>query len=96
MHRNRMTVIAAVLALACVVITCANGEEPKEKQMRSLINMSAPSGESGNLFARGMSAILSYLGTDISYDRVMGLSGLAFILQVDTSGPYLQESEQAA
>ena len=61
--------------------------------MQREISMSAPVAESGNTYARGMSAILSYLGTDVSYDRVMGLSGVAFILQVDTSGPYLPGNE---
>jgi hypothetical protein len=50
--------------------------------------MPAPSKESGNTYAHGMSAVLSYLGSDISYERIMGLTGVAFILQVDTSGPY--------
>jgi len=52
--------------------------------------MPAPSGESGNTYARGMAAALSYLGTDISYDQVMGLTGVAFILQVETSGPSVE------
>lgn len=55
--------------------------------------MSAPANESGNIYARGMSSILSYLGTDFSYDQIMGLSGVAFILQLDTSGPYLPNNE---
>ena len=93
MHMNRMTTMVAVLTLACVVMTRAYGEEPKEKQMQRKINMSAPVSESGNIYARGMSTILSYLGTNVSYDRVMGLTGVAFILQVDTSGPYLPGNE---
>ena len=57
--------------------------------MRTPIDMPAPAKEPGNTYARAMSAVLSYLGTDTSYDRVMGLSGVAFILQVDTSGPFV-------
>jgi hypothetical protein len=52
-----------------------------------MIDMPPPASDSGNVYARGMSAILSYLGADMTYDQVMGLSGVAFILQVDTSGP---------
>ncbi|MFA6135402.1 MAG: hypothetical protein WC869_15430 [Phycisphaerae bacterium] len=52
-----------------------------------LEGMPAPAEDKGNTYARGMAAILSNLGQDVSYDRIMGLSGVAFILQVDTSGP---------
>ena len=34
-----------------------------------------------------MSAILSNLGDETGYERVMGLTGVAFILQVQTDGP---------
>ena len=85
--------MVAVLALACAVMTRAYGQESKEEQMQGKINMTAPANASGNIYARGMSAILSHLGTDVSYDRVMGLTGVAFILQVDTSGPYLPGNE---
>ncbi|MBI5833261.1 MAG: hypothetical protein HZB16_13270 [Armatimonadetes bacterium] len=57
------------------------------------LKMTPPASESGNTYARAMSAALSHLGPAISYDRVMGLSGVAFILQVDTSGPYLPGHE---
>ena len=93
MRLNRMAAMVAVLALVCGAMTRAYGEEPKERQMQIKISMSAPANESGNLYARGMSAILSHLATDVSYDRVMGLTGVAFILQVDTSGPYLPGNE---
>jgi hypothetical protein len=55
--------------------------------MATRIDMPAPAKEPGNTYARAMSAVLSYLGTDASYERIMGLTGVAFILQVDTSGP---------
>ena len=93
MCRIRMATIVSVLALGCLVMTRALGEESKEKHVRRTIAMPAPSIDSGNPYARGMSAILSCLGTNISYDRVMGLTGVAFILQVDTSGPYLPGNE---
>ena len=54
------------------------------------IDMPAPTKESGNTYARAMSAVLTHLGTEISYDQVMGLTGVAFILQVDTSGPFVE------
>jgi hypothetical protein len=57
--------------------------------METRIDMPMPAVEPGNTYARGMSAVLTHLGTAIGYDRVMGLTGVAFILQVDTSGPYL-------
>jgi len=60
------------------------------------LSMPAPGNDPGNTYTRGMSAALSYLGTEMSYDRVMGLSGVAFILQVDTSGPFVDEELDCA
>ena len=57
--------------------------------METPINMPAPVKEPGNTYTRAMSAVLSYLGADISCDRVMGLTGVASVLQVDTSGPFV-------
>lgn len=57
--------------------------------MPTRIDMQAPAKEPGNTYARAMSTVLLYLGTDASYDQIMGLTGVAFILQVDTSGPYV-------
>lgn len=93
MVMNKLTQIAAVLTLLGAVIDHGEGEEGKEKQMRRRIDMTAPVQDSGNTYARGMSAVLSHLGAEVSCDRVMGLSGVAFILQVDTSGPYLPGNE---
>ena len=68
----------------------AHGSETKDMHMATRVDIPAPAKESGNTYARGMSAVLSYLGTDASYDRVMGLTGVAFILQVDTGGPFVE------
>ncbi|MDX2111369.1 MAG: hypothetical protein SFY80_14150 [Verrucomicrobiota bacterium] len=57
--------------------------------MKRPANQIIITGESGNTYAHGMVAVLGALGTEVDYDSVMGLSGVAFILQVDTSGPYL-------
>ncbi len=51
------------------------------------LNMPAPGKEPGNTYARGMAAVLSYLGHDVSYEDLMGLSGVAFSLQIDPEGP---------
>ncbi len=67
----------------------AEGIELKKAGIQTRIDLPAPPKEPGNTYARGMSAVLSYLGKKISYDQVMGLSGVAFILQIDTSGPYI-------
>jgi RNA polymerase sigma factor (sigma-70 family) len=76
-------------ALAVAGVT----ESAKGGRIELKIDMPPPPNTPGNTFARGMAAILGYLGTDVSYDRVMGLTGVAFILQVDTSGPYLPGNE---
>ena len=60
------------------------------------IDMPPPANAPGNIYARGLSAILAYLGTDVSYDRILGLTGVAFILQVDTSGPYVGQDLDCA
>ena len=93
---NRLVQSAAFAALVCFVIGRANGEPPKEKPMGRQLDMPAPSAESGNTYARGISAVLAYLGADINYDRVMGLTGVAFILQVDTSGPFIEKELDCA
>ena len=88
--------VTALSALVLVVPRCLGGPSIvaavgigiESSDTTSMAAMPAPSRESGNTYARGMSAVLSYLGSDISYDRIMGLTGVAFILQVDTSGPY--------
>lgn len=85
-----ITLVAAVLISGCM----STSQTQKDKAPTpTKIKMAAPVGESGNIYARGMSSILSYLGKDVSYDQVMGLSGVAFILQLDTSGPYLSGNE---
>jgi hypothetical protein len=80
---------AAYLLLLGGVAHPVPGVEAADAQVAERIDMAAPSVEPGNTYARGMPAVLSHLGTPISYDRVMGLTGVAFILQVDTSGPYV-------
>jgi len=87
---RKLTHIAATISLVCVTMGPIHGAETKEKQMGTRIDMPAPAKESGNTYARAMSAVLTHLGTEISYDRVMGLTGVAFILQVDTSGPFVE------
>jgi hypothetical protein len=83
------TLIAASLISGCV----HENQTEKEKPIPTDIIMPAPTSDAGNIYARGMSTILSHLGTERSYDQVMGLSGVAFILQVDTSGPYISGNE---
>ena len=87
---RKLAHIAGIVSLVCVTMGSLHGAETKERQVNRRIDMPAPAKESGNTYARGMSAVLSYLGTDTSYDRVMGLTGVAFILQVDTSGPFVE------
>ena len=87
---GKMTAITVAALLACTAMMRIHGAEAEERQMPPRIDMLAPSSESGNTYARGMSAVLSHLGTEASYDQIMGLTGVAFILQVDTSGPSVE------
>jgi len=48
----------------------------------------APRGErNGNPYARGLSIVLESAGTPTEYDEIMGLSGLAFIMQAQDGQP---------
>jgi len=48
----------------------------------------APRGErNGNPYARGLSIVLESGGTPIEYDEIMGLTGLAFIMQAEDGQP---------
>ena len=87
---KKATQVIAAVSMVCLAIGPMHGADTKEKQIPTRIDMPAPADKSGNTYARGMSAVLSYLGTNASYDRIMGLTGVAFILQVDTSGPYVE------
>lgn len=83
-HGIRSTAAAAVVCLA----TCsAHAQPPDATQIEGKIEAPELFAGSGNTYARGMAAILTHLGSEISYDQAMGLSGVAFILQVDTAGP---------
>ncbi len=42
-----------------------------------------PSGGEGNRYVRGIETMLAHAGTPVSYERLMGLSGVAFITQAD-------------
>ena len=86
---QRLQQIGVALSLVCAMMTLVHGGGGKVIQMTTLIDIPAPAKEPGNTYARAMSAVLSYLGTETSYDRIMGLTGVAFILQVDTSGPHV-------
>ena len=73
-----------------------DGVKSHIQSLESRIKIPPPIKEPGNTYARGMSATLSYLGNDISYENVMGLTGVAFILQIDTSGPFNDEGLDCA
>jgi beta-lactamase regulating signal transducer with metallopeptidase domain len=73
------------------VAAVALPENPWAVYLEPQVDMPPPRSEPGNFYAHGMSAILSHLGVGITYERILGLTGVAFILQVDTSGPYLPE-----
>lgn len=85
---RKLTRKAAVLLVAGAIAGTIQAAERAAMEGAPRVDMPAPATESGNTYARAMSAVLSFLGTDIAYDEVMGLTGVAFILQVDTSGPY--------
>ena len=61
--------------------------QPKNAQREEgrvrLGNVPAATG-SGNGYVRGLETLLVCEGVSVNYERLMGLSGMAFILQADT------------
>jgi len=92
-HQHTSAIATTLIATFLMSANAQTHSEPKETPMPSNSSMPAPAAESGNIYARGMAAILTHLGKDISYDQIMGLSGVAFILQVDASGPIINGNE---
>ncbi|MCC7146619.1 MAG: hypothetical protein IT443_09250 [Phycisphaeraceae bacterium] len=78
-------VCIAVAALAFCAAGCAprpTNVQREEGRVR-IDDVPNAKGE-GNGYIRGLETLLAHAGTPTSYERLMGLSGLAFILQVDT------------
>ena len=72
-------------------------EKTGEKQMAIVrrdgnkvwIEGTPPPVTKGYSYARGLSAVLNFLGTPADYDTIMGDSGRAFILQAEDGGPII-------
>lgn len=88
---ERLRAIAAERDEAGRDLIAALDAETQETSMLEPIQMTPPDNQNGNIYARGMAAILDHLGCDLSYEDILGLTGVAFILQVDTSGPFFPE-----
>ncbi|MGD8240676.1 MAG: hypothetical protein PVH68_19145, partial [Armatimonadota bacterium] len=63
------------------------GREPVEGEgavsERVMLEDVPPSGGEGNGYVRGIEVLLAHAGTPVSYERLMALSGMAFVAQAD-------------
>ena len=64
--------------------------------MPQSIDMPAPPPQPGNTYARGMCAVLRYMGADVTYEQVMGLTGVAFILHVSRGRIHVGRDDRLA
>ncbi len=82
------SVCIAVAALAFFAAGCSpQPTNVQREQGRVCIdNVPAATGPygGGNGYVRGLETLLAHEGSSVNYDRLMGLSGMAFILQADT------------
>ena len=60
------------------------GAEVKRDGNKALIDGVPPARGDGNGYVRGLETVLACIGSPVGYDRLMGLSGMAFIVQADT------------
>jgi hypothetical protein len=80
------------LAIAAALASAAAGDVPQHPQPVMRVVRQAgevrlegvpPAGGNGNGYVRGLETLLECAGTPVSYERLMGLSGMAFIAQAD-------------
>ena len=95
MRRSHGVLLWAGCALAMAALACAaedgqlkpatkkEGAEVKREGSRVWIDGVPPATGKGNGYLRGLEAILAHAGTPVAYERLMGLSGMAFIAQAD-------------
>ena len=87
-RRRFLAVLATVTVLLAVGVGCAPGEQ-MAAGVRSydgqvwIEDVPLAKGD-GNGHVRGLETILAHAGTPVAYERLMGLSGMAFIAQADT------------
>ena len=87
--RRSLAALATVTVLLAVGAGCAPWQEQMAEGVRSeggkvwIENVPLAKGD-GNGHVRGLETILAHAGTPVAYERLMGLSGMAFIAQADT------------
>lgn len=79
------SVCVAVAALAFCAAGCSLRPTNVQREGGRVWIDDVPRGKGeGNGYIRGLETLLAHAGTPTSYERLMGLSGLAFITQADT------------
>lgn len=74
------------LVLLCMVLVvgCTSTRTVIREGSRVSVADVPPASGAGNGYVQGLETLLKHEGTPVSYSRLMGLSGIAFILQSDT------------
>ena len=74
------------MVLLCMVLAMGCTSPPNVLREGSRVRVTdvPPASGEGNGYLQGLETLLQHEGTPVSYNRLMGLSGIAFILQADT------------
>lgn len=72
-----------LVCLAAAVAETRPAGTVRREGGRVWIDRVPPAAGNGNGYVRGLESILAHAGTPVAYERLMGLSGVAFIAQAD-------------
>lgn len=76
--------LSILLVCPCIQVGCTQPPNVHHDDGRVWLDDISPAKGNGNGYLRGLEAILARERTPVSYERLMGLSGIAFILQADS------------
>ncbi len=82
--RRVKLVLGAFLLISGAILSAHAQDNVQREEGRVRITNVPAAGGGGNGYVRGLQTLLNCAGAPVSYERLMGLSGMAFIFQVDT------------
>ncbi len=83
MKKIVVLVLGVFLLVFGVILSAHAQDNVQREEGRVRITNVPPAAGGGNGYVRGLQTLLNCAGTPIDYERLMGLSGMAFIFQVD-------------
>ncbi len=81
--RRKKLVFGAFLLISGMILSTQAQDNVQREEGRVRMTNVPPAAGGGNGYVRGIQTLLDCAGAPISYERLMGLSGMAFIFQVD-------------